>query len=161
MKKQLLRMIGGVTLMAWAGVSIVQAGSGHNHGDHGYSHEKKEAGPHGGRVVSSVTPQFEVFFTEDRKLKITAVDAALKPIGIGSLSLKLVGGDRKTPIRMQFVKEGEALLSDAAFPEGTYFPVVLQIKVTPDADTVFEKFALNLGNCGSCEYKEYACVCGH
>jgi hypothetical protein len=38
---------------------------------------------------------------------------------------------------------------------------VVQIKVTPDAKTVTEKFNLNLEKCPTCKYQEYACTCEH
>jgi hypothetical protein len=42
---------------------------------------------------------------------------------------------------------------------GKELPVVLQIKVTPDAKSVTEKFNLNLAKFPTCEHGEYACTC--
>jgi hypothetical protein len=48
---------------------------------------------------------------------------------------------------------------------GKELPVVLQIKVTPDAKSVTEKFNLNLAKSPTCEHGEYAyayaCTCAH
>jgi len=37
----------------------------------------------------------------------------------------------------------------------------VQIKLTPEAKTVVEKFNLNLSECPGCKLKEYACTCEH
>ncbi len=62
---------------------------------------------------------------------------------------------------MKLVKQGDVLVSEAAFPEGNDFPVVIQIKTTADAKAETEKFNLNLAECPTCEYREYACTCEH
>lgn len=53
------------------------------------------------------------------------------------------------------------LISDKAVPEGNDLPTVVQIKATPDAKAVTEKFNLNLAQCPTCENKEYACTWAH
>ncbi len=39
---------------------------------------------------------------------------------------------------------GRGLLSDKILPDGDYVPLILQIKVTPDARTVIERMTLHL-----------------
>ena len=80
-------------------------------------------------------------------MKITAVDDAGKAIALGEQSVTVTGGSRSNPTRMSFAKEGDSLISDKAFPEGNNLPVIVQIKATPDAKTVIEKFTLNLSDC--------------
>ena len=46
-------------------------------------------------------------------------------------------------------------------PEGNNLPIVLSIKADAKSKTVREKFNLNLSDCPTCKYKEYACVCEH
>ena len=145
--------------------------SAENHGDDhtGDDHEehadhaaaKKIAGPNGGRILMEAEPHLEFFVTKDRKVKITAVDDQGKAIALGEQSVDLIGGDRKNPIKMKFTKEGDSLVSDKAFPEGNDFPVVVSIKTSPDAKKVRAKFNLNLADCPSCDYLEYACTCDH
>lgn len=132
----------------------------HKDKEHG-DHAKKIAGPNGGRILTSVEPHLEFFFTEERKVKITAVDDAGKAIPLGEQSVTVTGGKRSNPTRLSFTKEGDSLISDKAFPEGDMLPVIVQIKATPDAKTVIEKFTLNLSDCPGCEYLEYACTCDH
>lgn len=132
----------------------------HNEQDHG-DHAKKIAGPNGGRVITAIEPHLEFFVTKDRKVKITAVDDEGKAVALGEQSVTVTGGSRTSPTKMSFTKDGESLISDKAFPEGNNLPVIVQIKATPDAKTVIEKFTLNLSDCPSCEHAEYACTCAH
>jgi hypothetical protein len=46
-------------------------------------------------------------------------------------------------------------------PEGNNLPAVVQIRVTPDAAPVVERFNLNLATCPDCSRHEYACICDH
>lgn len=153
----------------------------HDHGDHGdedhkegddhahaegeeghdHDHEGIEDGPNGGRLLTGVEPHLEFFVTEDRKVQISSVtdDEKLQPIG--EQVVKVIGGDRANPTRMKFEKKGDVLISDIAFPEGNDFPIVVQIKNTPDSETVTDKFNLNLMQCPECPNKEYACTCDH
>ncbi len=127
----------------------------------GEDHEDKMAGPNGGRVITSVEPHLEFFVTDDRKVRITAVDDDGKAVELGEQSVRLTGGSRSNPTRMSFSKAGGSLVSDKAFPEGNHLPVVLLIKADPEAATVIEKFNLNLDDCPGCAYLEYACTCDH
>lgn len=133
----------------------------HEDHDHDHDHAEKIAGPNGGRVFTSVEPHLEFLVTEDRKVKITALDDHNKPIAIAEQSVRVTGGDRSNPTRLSFAKEGTVLVSDAAFPAGNDFPVVVQIKPSGDAKSVMEKFNLNLVDCPTCDYLEYACTCDH
>ncbi|MDQ8190232.1 hypothetical protein [Roseibacillus persicicus] len=132
-----------------------------DHDDHeGHDHGKL-AGPNGGRILTDTEPHLEFFVTKDRKVKITVVDDHGKALPLGKQSVDVIAGDRKNPIVMKFTKEGDSLVSDKAFPEGNDFPVVVSIKTTPDAKKVRSKFNLNLADCPSCDYLEYACTCAH
>jgi len=128
---------------------------------HGHSHEKKIAGPNGGRVITSVKPRLEFFLTKERKVKITAVDDHNKPIALTGQSVKVSGGSRFLPTRLKFEKEKGALISSNAFPKGKKLPVVVQIKTSPDSKTVTAKFYLDLSTCPECKHVEYACICDH
>lgn len=129
--------------------------------EHEHEHGEGKAGPNGGRILHGVEPHLEFLVTKDRKVQITAVDDDYEPVAIGELSVRVAGGSRSNPTRMSFEKKGDVLVSDVAFPEGNGFPVVVQIKVSPDAKTVIEKFNLDLSDCPTCKFREYACICDH
>ncbi len=136
-------------------------GEKHKHDDHDHEHEEKIVGPNGGRVVTATEPHFEFLVLDDRKLKITFLSEEGEAIAPGKATVTAVGGERAKPTTFAFAEAGGALVSDAALPEGDMVPLVLQVKLTPDAKTVTEKFTVNLNDCPTCEYKEYACICDH
>jgi hypothetical protein len=147
------------------------AGHDHDHGDHAHSADyvpdagekatQKQAGPNGGRVLTSVEPAVEFLVTDDRRVRLTFLDSALKPIPAAAQSATIIAGDRSAPVRLAFAKDGDSLLSDGTLPEGDDYPTVLQIKVDESAAPVLEKFNLDLSDCPSCDYLEYACICDH
>ena len=141
---------------------------GHDHDDdegHGKGGEAKtnvrEAGPNGGRILHGVEPHLAFFVTEDRRVLVTALDDALNPVAIGTQEIHITAGDRSNPVKLNLIKEGAFLVSEAAFPEGDDFPIVVQVKAAPGAKNVFEKFTLDLSECPTCDYLEYACTCDH
>jgi hypothetical protein len=146
-----------ITLLAALSLSAAALAGG----DHGHEHEKKLAGPNKGRVLQSVEPHAEFWVREDRKVQITFLDKDLKAIPAAAQEVTVTTGERSAPTKLTFKKEGDVLVSDAAIPEGNGFPTVVQIKVTPDAKVVTEKFNLNLAKCPECSNAEYACVCDH
>jgi len=129
---------------------------------HGHSHAKKEAGPNGGRLITSIDPHAEFFVMPDRKVQITFVGADGKAIAPADQVVAVTTGDRSAPVKMTFAKSGDiALVSDQAVPDGNKLPVVVQIKLTPDAKAIVEKFTLDLSQCPGCVHAEYACTCDH
>jgi len=128
---------------------------------HGHSHEKKIPGPNGGRIMTAIEPHAEFLVTEDRKVQITFLNDALKPVASAEQIVNVTTGERSAPVKMTFTQSGESLISEQFVPEGNNFPVVVQIKNTPDAKTAVERFTLNLTKCPGCDLPEYACTCGH
>ncbi len=128
---------------------------------HGHNHEKKHAGPNGGRLITSIDPHAEFFVMSDRKVQITFTGENGKAIAPEEQLVAVTTGERSTPVKMTFIKTGNVLLSEQTVPFGNNFPVVVQIKGTPEAKAVVEKFTLNLSNCTGCNLAEYACVCDH
>lgn len=129
--------------------------------EHDHDHAEKVAGPNGGRIITSVEPHVEFLVTKDRKIQLTFLDEKNKAKTVAAASLKLTGGKRTAPTRMKFSQNGASYISDKALPEGNMIPVVLQIKVDKKAKRVTEKFDVNLSDCPSCDYLEYACTCDH
>jgi hypothetical protein len=117
--------------------------------------------PNKGRIIESVEPNAEFVVTKDKKIEIRFLDATGKVIAPATQTASVVMGDRSAPTKLAFTKDGDKLVSDKVVAEGESLPVVLTIKVTPDAKAVTEKFNLALGNCLPCGNAEYACTCDH
>jgi len=157
-------------LLALFTVSTASAEGVHDHGSHaGHDHEAHVEGahsddvkmPNGGRLVASVEPHFEFYVTPERFVQITFIGNDGKVVPVAEQKVSAIGGDRSAPTKVEFTKQGDVLLSKEALPEQNNMPMVLQIKVTPGSKTVREKFNLNLNDCPTCSFKEYACACGH
>ncbi len=132
----------------------------HSH-DHSHSKEQKITAPNGGRIITAVEPHAEFLVTADRKVQITFIDDDGKAVAPAEQVVTVTAGDRSAPTKLTFTKVGNMLVSSAALPAGNDFPTVVQIKATPDAKTVTEKFNLNLSKCPTCSNAEYACTCEH
>lgn len=139
-----------------------QAGHGEDHDhDEDHDHEGIVAGPNGGRVLTGVEPHAEFLVTGDRRVQIAFVDEENKTVPAAGQSVTVIAGDRTNPTRLTFAADGEVLVSDRALPEGNNFPLVIQIKATPESENVIEKFNLDLNVCPTCTNQEYACTCDH
>jgi hypothetical protein len=126
-----------------------------------HKHEKKEAGPNGGRVITAVEPHLEFLVTKERKVQITALTDDLKPTKLGGQVIAVTAGDRSKPTKLEFKEDGGKLVSVNALPEGNDYPVSVSIKAEASAKAIYEKFNLNFEKCPTCKYQEYACVCAH
>ncbi len=122
---------------------------------------EKTKAPNGGRIISAVEPHAEFFVTADKKVEVRFLDAAGKVIAPAAQTVTVTMGDRAAPTKLAFTQDGDKLVSDKTVPEGKELPVVVQIKVTPDAKTVTDKFNLNFAKCPTCSNAEYACSCEH
>jgi hypothetical protein len=129
------------------------------HGSH--DHEKKIAGPNGGRVLTECEPHAEFFVTAERKVRITFLDDDNKPIAPAAQVVTVTAGSRSAPTKLAFTRVGDALVSDGALPAGNNFPAVVQIQTSPEAKVVAAKFNVNLSTCTECKLAEYACTCAH
>lgn len=122
---------------------------------------EKIKAPNGGRIIETVTPCAEFLVTKDNKVEVRFLDGTGKVVAPAAQVVTVVMGDRAAPTKLTFTKDGDKLVSDKAVPQGKDLPVVLQIRTTPDAKTVNEKFNLNLAICPECKLGEYACACDH
>lgn len=123
--------------------------------------KKKEAGPNGGRIITSVEPHLEFYVTEDSKVEITALTADHKPGKLSGQVIAVTAGDRSKPTKLEFKEDGGKLVSTNRLPDGDDFPVSVSIKPNASAKAVYEKFICDLGKCPTCKYQEYACICAH
>lgn len=153
-------------LAAFLNAGTGYAGAGHDHSthDHGateHAAHESAGGPNGGRLITIVEPHLEFWVTPERFVQITFVGHDGKMVPVGDQVVSAIGGNRSAPTKVEFVKDGDRLISTAALPEIKNMPIILQITATPDAKRVRETFYLNMSDCGGCDYKEYACICGH
>jgi hypothetical protein len=123
--------------------------------------KKKVAGPNGGRIIATVEPRAEFFVTAERKVQITFLDRDGKAVAPAEQVVTVTAGERAAPTTLTFSRSGNSLISNAALPPGDEVPTVVQIKTTPSAKAVVEKFNVDLAKCGECKLPEYACICGH
>lgn len=127
------------------------------------AHEKGRtvAGPNGGLILEKVEPRAEFFVTPDRKVQITFLDKANKPVAPAEQVVTVTVGQRITPTKLAFEKSGTSLLSTTVLPSGNDYPAVVQIKPTASGKTTTERFNLDMTKCGECKLGEYACICAH
>ncbi len=136
------------------------AAEGHDHA--GHSHAAKITGPNKGRVLTELEPHAEFFVTANRKVRLTFVDDAGKPVAVpAGLTATLITGDRAKPTTLTFAADGDTLLSTAVLPEGGNLPGILRVKPSGEAVPVTIRLQINLANCGECSRPEYACTCAH
>ena len=157
-----------IATLAIFGTSYCYATAGHHDGNGGHSHgvskvaaQEVQGGPNGGRLITIVDPHMEFLVTPERFVQLTFLGRDGQVVPVADQVVSAIGGDRSAPTKVEFVKNEGGLISTAALPEMKRMPIILQIKVTPDVTRVRETFYLNMSNCPSCEYKEYACICGH
>jgi hypothetical protein len=128
---------------------------------HAAEGKKKVAGPNGGRVIDGIEPRAEFFVLPDRRVQISFLDRAGKPVPPGDQVVTIIAGDRMSPTSLTFSRAGNALVSNVALPAGESVPAVLQIKSAPNTKGVTAKFNVDLAQCGECNLAEYACICAH
>lgn len=135
-------------------------------GSHDHDHAAKITGPNKGRILEKLEPHAELFVTAERKVRLTFVDDAGKPVAApAGLSVTLTTGERAAPVTLAFAVEGEGsaatLLSTTPLPEGKNLPAILRVKTAPDAAPTTIRLQLNLAQCAECDRQEYACACAH
>ncbi len=150
-----------LSIVAALAFSLPAAAAEKKHDPSDHTHEKKTAGPNGGRIVTSIEPRAEFFVTADRKVQVTFLDAAGKAVAPADQVVTVTAGDRMSPTILTFAKSGNTLVSNVALPKGDVVPAVVQIKASSGGKTVTEKFNVDLAKCGDCKLAEYACICGH
>lgn len=135
------------------------SGEDHDHEESAPNPDK--AGPNGGRLITSTTPNVEFLLLDDRRVQIVAVNSERQSTSAGDLVVTLIGGDRANPTELTFSKVDEKWISTQPFPDGGNLPVTLSVAADADAEASLEKFYLNLSMCPTCDRHEYACICDH
>ena len=135
---------------------------GHDHDEHeGHDHAEEIEAPNGGRIMTDIEPHAEFLVTKERKVQITFLDDEGKALAPAGQTISVICGQRSAPTRLKFEVKDGVLISDKALPEGKNIPTVIQAKVTPESKTQIIRFDLNLEDCPTCDYLEYACTCDH
>jgi hypothetical protein len=124
-------------------------------------HESAVGGPNGGRLLTKLEPHAELLVRDDRRIQVVFLDADDKPVPAANQTVTVTTGSRLSPTTLTFERSGDVLVSTRALPEGDNLPAVVQIRVTPGAPPVIERFNLNLATCPDCDRHEYACACDH
>lgn len=122
---------------------------------------KPDGGPRGGRLLENEAPRAEFLVSEARRIEIRFYDAALAPVAPAG---QVVNASAEAPAgktRLEFAREGDALVSTTALPEGDGYTVVLQLRARADAKPQNFRIPLHLETCGGCDRAEYACTCEH
>jgi len=133
----------------------------HDHKEHADHEEHAVKGPNNGRMIMEIEPHAEFFVTKDRKVQITFVDDDGKKVPVADQKVSIICGERSKPTTLKMEKKDGMLVSSNTLPAGNDYPTVVSIKATPDAKTVRAKFNLNMSDCPTCDFQEYACVCDH
>ena len=123
--------------------------------------KKNLAAPNGGRIVTSADPRAELLVLPDRKVQITFIDQAGKPIPAAGQVVVVTTGDRMNPTQLAFTPSAGVLVSNGPVPAGNNLPTVVQLTPTPGAKALVERFSLNFTTCPECTHAEYACTCDH
>lgn len=155
MKLTIILSLIGLSL---ASLSIADSGGGKKHEDH--DHHQKQ-GPNHGRLLKEVEPHLEFLLLEDRKVQLTFVDDHNKVVPKPDATFSMICGDRKNPTTLTFEKKAEGFTSKEKLPEGKNIPTILRVKPTEDAAKKTIRFNIDLNDCPTCEYLEYACTCDH
>lgn len=132
-----------------------------HHADHGHGTAEKEPGPNGGRIIEGEDFKLEFFVKDDRKVQISFLNDHGEVVSPQDQHISLIGGDRSNPTHLQFEKSGKVLISKDALPKHKNMPTILNVKTSPDANNVRERFNINMSTCPECSLHEYACICGH
>lgn len=126
-----------------------------------FGHESAVGGPNGGRLLTKLEPHAELLVRDDRRIQVIFLDEQDKPVPVANQTVTVTTGSRLSPTTLAFERSGDVLVSTRPLPEGNNLPAVVQIRITPDAPPVVERFNLNLATCPDCKRHEYACICDH
>ncbi len=118
-------------------------------------------GPRGGKLLDNPAPRAEFFVNADRKVEVRFYDAELKPVPPGEQVVNVIAEASSGKVRLSLQRDGEALTSDEALPEGDGYLIVVQIKISPKDKIQNYRLTYHAELCGECQRAEYACICEH
>jgi hypothetical protein len=140
--------------------------AGHNHGPGGHDHgpakaAKPVAGPKGGKLLEGTSPRAEFLVTADRRVAVSFYDAQLKPVPSSGQIVTVTAAPPSGNVSVALELKDGAFLSAQPLPAGEDYTITVQLKAGADAAPQNFRIQLDLHECGGCQLKEYACICGH
>ena len=120
---------------------------------------KPTAGPKGGKILNEDAPRAEFFVENDHTVTLNFYGADMKPVPATTQSAVVYAEGKGGRVKIEFEKKGDVLVSKSPLPEGDGYPVMVQLKSTPDGAA--KNFKVNYHNekCDKCKMAEYACIC--
>ena len=138
--------------------------AGHDHGP-GKGHDAKAAkpiaGPKGGKLLENSAPRAEFVIGADRRVTVSFYDAQLKPVPASGQVIAVTAEPKSGKVTLTMEAKDGAFASKEPLPEGEGYNLIVQVKATADATPQNFRLVLDLGECGGCKLKEYACTCDH
>ena len=141
--------------------------AGHDHKP-GEKHEsaaakpaKPLAGPKGGKLLDNAAPRAEFLIGADRRVTVTFYDAQLKPVPASGQVIAVSAEPKSGKMVLTMEAKDGAFVSKEALPDGDGYNLIVQVKATADATSQNFRLKFDLGDCGGCKLKEYACICDH
>lgn len=126
--------------------------------NHNHNHK---ATPKGGRLLDKTEPHAEFVVEEDRRVTINFYNEEMKPVAATTQSVIVFAVAKDGRQKLEFVKKGDALVSEAQLPEGDGYNVIVQFRQTASDKPQNLRFKLDMAVCGECKRAEYACICEH
>lgn len=141
------------------------AGHAHKPGeqhDHGKPKAAKPlAGPKGGKLLDNTAPRAEFLIGADRRVTVTFYDAQLKPVPASGQVVAVSAEPKAGKVALTMEAKDGAFVSQEPLPAGDGYNLIVQVKATAAATPQNFRLTLDLSDCGGCQLKEYACICGH
>ena len=134
---------------------------GEPHADAKTKAAKPLAGPTGGKLLDNTAPRAEFFIGADRRVTVTFYDAQLKPVPASGQVIAVTAEPKSGKVTLTMEAKDGAFVSTGALPEGEGYNLIVQVKAAADATPQNFRLVLDLGECGGCKLKEYACICDH
>ena len=154
-----------VTVALTACTKDEHAGHDHKPGekhDHGPAKTAKPlAGPKGGKLLDNTAPRAEFLIGADRRVTISFYDAQLKSVPASGQVIAVTAEPKSGKVALTMEAKDGAFVSKEPLPEGEGYNLVVQVKATADATPQNFRLKFDLGDCGGCKLKEYACICDH
>ena len=140
-------------------------GEGHDHGAEKKAGAKAEhkhvKAPNGGKIFEIEPDHIEFVVEANRTATVRFFDKDMKPLPAGARTITAIADAPSGKATIAFAAKGDALATTTPFAEGNAYPVALTYKASADAKPVNFRLKLDLGQCGECKLKEYACACDH
>lgn len=144
-----------LTLVAALSLGLVEAIAADKH-DHA-----PKATPKGGRLLDKTEPHAEFVVEKDRSVSINFYNEEMKPVAATTQSVTVIADAKSGKETLQFVKNGDSLVSKSKLPEEDGYNLVVQFKQSPESKPFNLRFKLDMHLCSECKRAEYACVCEH